>query len=84
MGHEGEILDQATALPLWGVSWAQHTPLAWLQSTRPAHLVTYKQQLLQEFTGAMYNVMKLCIVIKYRQQLLCESPCLVRHKQQLC
>jgi len=36
--HEGQVLDQATALTLRSVSWAQHAPLAWLQSSRPTHL----------------------------------------------
>ena len=36
--HEGQVLHQATALTLRSVSWAQHTPLAWLQSARPTHL----------------------------------------------
>lgn len=38
MGHQGQVLHQATALPLWGVCWAQHAPLAGLQSPRTTHL----------------------------------------------
>ena len=38
MGHECQVLDQATALALGRVSRAQHPPLAGLQGTRPAHL----------------------------------------------
>ena len=27
VAHEGQVLDQATGVPLWSLSWANHTPL---------------------------------------------------------